>query len=88
MSRVRVVSQITAPSTAPTPTPTLKDRYNLIKNASPLRTLSRYRIAYYCAHCRCWILKEQVLRDRSGAPRCPRCGFRFRTRPREKRWKA
>jgi len=69
------------PPQALAPALTLKDDHKLSKKASPLRTLSRYRIAYYCAHCERWVPKERALLDRSGAPRCPRCGFRLRTRP-------
>jgi len=70
-----------SPTTAPPTALTVKGDHCLAKKASPLRMLSRYRIAYYCAHCERWVPKEQALLDRSGAPRCPRCGFRLRTRP-------
>jgi len=75
-----------APPTALAPALTLKDDHSLAKNASSLCMLSRYHIAYYCAHCQRWVPKERALLDRSGAPRCPKCGFRLRTRPLRKRW--
>ena len=51
------------------------------KKASSLPTLSRYRIAFYCSRCARWLLHEEAVFDRSGRPRCPRCGSPLRTKP-------
>jgi DNA-directed RNA polymerase subunit RPC12/RpoP len=70
-----------APLTEAAPALTREGRVNPSKKASPLPTLSPYRIAYYCSRCGRWLLREQAVLDRAGRPRCPRCGARVRTKP-------
>ena len=69
------------PLTEAAPALTRESRVNLGKKASPLPTLSPYRIAYYCSRCGRWLPRERAVLDRAGRPRCPRCGSPLRTKP-------
>ena len=75
------------PPTSPAPAPTARVGDLKVKKASPLPTLSPYRIAFYCARCARWVLREDASFDKAGRPRCPRCGGCLRTRP-AARWEA
>jgi len=48
------------------------------------RLFSPYNVAYWCANCQTWILKEKAVEDRRGSPACPFCGKKLRVKARKR----